>query len=171
MGGTGMYVRLAVSKLAAEAIVGMPVEREGSVPKCLVLTLKVEESGPVAPPSRYKNEFEELGCLGRGGFGVVYRARNRLDGQEYAVKKVKLNCRPDDFALFMSAETTSTMTTTMTHHARTPSSGSSLMPVSPSPQQLSRFATNLHNPPYTRFPLSRGSPCPHGDCLKQIQGC
>ncbi|KAK6097876.1 Eukaryotic translation initiation factor 2-alpha kinase 3 [Batrachochytrium dendrobatidis] len=47
------------------------------------------------PPSRYRTEFEEIEQLGRGGFGVVYRARNLLDGQEYAIKKVKLNCPPE----------------------------------------------------------------------------
>ncbi|KAI9347247.1 hypothetical protein BDR26DRAFT_69858 [Obelidium mucronatum] len=53
--------------------------------------------------SRYKNEFEELSCLGKGGFGIVYRARNRLDGIEYAIKKVKLSCTLNQFSLFASA--------------------------------------------------------------------
>jgi len=50
--------------------------------------------------SRYKAEFEELNVLGRGGFGVVVRARNRLDGQEYAIKKVKLSCLPEEVTPF-----------------------------------------------------------------------
>eukprot|EP00004_Rigifila_ramosa_P014528 TRINITY_DN3310_c2_g1_i2.p1 TRINITY_DN3310_c2_g1~~TRINITY_DN3310_c2_g1_i2.p1 ORF type:complete len:721 (+),score=140.69 TRINITY_DN3310_c2_g1_i2:160-2322(+) len=40
--------------------------------------------------SRYKGEFDELELLGSGGFGSVFRVRNRLDLQEYAVKKVRL---------------------------------------------------------------------------------
>ena len=40
--------------------------------------------------SRYANEFEELGVLGKGGYGTVYRAQNKIDGQEYAIKKVRL---------------------------------------------------------------------------------
>ncbi|KAI9829616.1 MAG: hypothetical protein M1826_005506 [Phylliscum demangeonii] len=38
--------------------------------------------------SRYSNEFHELGRLGKGGFGEVFKARNKLDGQLYAVKKI-----------------------------------------------------------------------------------
>lgn len=48
---------------------------------------------PIVQPSglewsRYHREFEELYCIAGGGFGVVFKARHRLDGVEYAVKKV-----------------------------------------------------------------------------------
>lgn len=39
--------------------------------------------------SRYNEEFEELGELGTGEFGTVYKCRNRLDGIEYAIKRSK----------------------------------------------------------------------------------
>ncbi|CAH0404584.1 unnamed protein product [Chilo suppressalis] len=38
--------------------------------------------------SRYHREFEELYFIAGGGFGSVFKARHRLDGVEYAVKKV-----------------------------------------------------------------------------------
>ncbi|EKX43491.1 hypothetical protein GUITHDRAFT_73160 [Guillardia theta CCMP2712] len=41
--------------------------------------------------SRYKQEFEELQWLGEGGFGAVWMCRNRLDGQKYAIKKIRLD--------------------------------------------------------------------------------
>jgi len=44
--------------------------------------------------SRYQNEFEEITKLGKGGFGSVYQVRNKLDGQFYAIKKIKLQCDP-----------------------------------------------------------------------------
>lgn len=41
--------------------------------------------------SRYKQDFDEGVALGRGGFGQVVKARNKLDGRVYAVKKISAN--------------------------------------------------------------------------------
>ncbi|KAI9140952.1 kinase-like domain-containing protein [Paraphysoderma sedebokerense] len=41
-------------------------------------------------PTRYQTDFIELKCLGKGGFGSVWHVKHRLDGLEYAVKKIKL---------------------------------------------------------------------------------
>lgn len=43
--------------------------------------------------SRYYREFDEISFIAGGGFGRVYRARNKLDGIEYAVKKVTIKYR------------------------------------------------------------------------------
>lgn len=48
---------------------------------------------PIVQPSglewsRYHREFEQLYFVAGGGFGKVYKARHRLDGVEYAIKKV-----------------------------------------------------------------------------------
>lgn len=43
--------------------------------------------------SRYHREFEELDFVAGGGFGRVFRARNKLDGIEYAIKKVTIKYR------------------------------------------------------------------------------
>lgn len=40
---------------------------------------------------RLRTEFVEGPKLGRGGFGAVYKCRNRLDGHDYAVKKIRLS--------------------------------------------------------------------------------
>ncbi|XP_006852117.2 eIF-2-alpha kinase GCN2 isoform X1 [Amborella trichopoda] len=40
--------------------------------------------------SRYLNDFEEICSLGHGGFGHVALCRNKLDGRQYAVKRIRL---------------------------------------------------------------------------------
>ena len=42
------------------------------------------------PPSRYETDFREIRQLGRGAFGRVVLAVNRLDGREYAIKTVRM---------------------------------------------------------------------------------
>lgn len=41
-----------------------------------------------AQTSRYLSEFEELCRLGKGSYGNVFKVMNKLDGQDYAVKKI-----------------------------------------------------------------------------------
>lgn len=40
--------------------------------------------------SRYLTDFEPVQCLGRGGFGVVFEARNKVDDCNYAIKRISL---------------------------------------------------------------------------------
>ncbi|XP_036981398.1 eukaryotic translation initiation factor 2-alpha kinase 3 [Acanthopagrus latus] len=57
----------------------------------------VESKEPVAMEtrsseyvSRYLTDFEPVQCLGRGGFGVVFEARNKVDDCNYAIKRIRL---------------------------------------------------------------------------------
>ncbi|KAK6437572.1 eukaryotic translation initiation factor 2-alpha kinase [Oleoguttula sp. CCFEE 5521] len=52
-------------------------------------------SNLLEPVSRYAADFTELGRLGKGGFGEVVKARNKLDGSVYAIKKISQAPRLD----------------------------------------------------------------------------
>uniref|UniRef100_A0A914CLN6 Protein kinase domain-containing protein n=1 Tax=Acrobeloides nanus TaxID=290746 RepID=A0A914CLN6_9BILA len=41
-------------------------------------------------PSRYHQDFDEIECIGNGGFGEVFKARSKIDEQFYAIKKIRL---------------------------------------------------------------------------------
>lgn len=45
---------------------------------------------------RYTREYLELSVLGRGGFGVVVKAQNRLDGRTYAIKIIIMDRKDSD---------------------------------------------------------------------------
>ncbi|KAL6299472.1 kinase-like domain-containing protein [Sparassis latifolia] len=59
-----------------------------------------------APPprtrhtSRWKEDWEELELLGRGAFGSVVKARNKIDSRVYAVKKIRLRATQSDNRIF-----------------------------------------------------------------------
>jgi eukaryotic translation initiation factor 2-alpha kinase 4 len=52
--------------------------------------LRRESTNRNMGPSRYKEDFTEETVLGKGGFGVVVKARKKLDGMIYAIKKITL---------------------------------------------------------------------------------
>lgn len=61
----------------------------------------------VSAPSRYHAEFDELEHLGSGGFGEVVKARHKLDGKIYAIKKIKLRSGDTDARIFREVTTLS----------------------------------------------------------------
>ncbi|KAJ1025843.1 hypothetical protein NDA16_002469 [Ustilago loliicola] len=79
--------------------IGTPLDAEAFQPFGSLWPFRTP-SGPGAPhaatTSRYLSDFEEVEFLGKGAFGSVVKARNRLDGRFYAVKKIKLSSSPDE---------------------------------------------------------------------------
>lgn len=46
--------------------------------------------------SRFLTDFDMIQCLGKGGFGVVFEAKNKLDDCRYAVKRIVLPTRKEN---------------------------------------------------------------------------
>lgn len=61
-------------------------------PEVPVVVVSSDPTVPESVPyvSRYLTDFEPIQCLGRGGFGLVFEVRNRLDDCHYAVKRIQL---------------------------------------------------------------------------------
>lgn len=53
---------------------------------------------------RYKTDFEQLQVLGKGGFGIVFEARNKVDECCYAIKRITL---PIKYAMIIISRLTS----------------------------------------------------------------
>ena len=40
---------------------------------------------------RYDSDYEHIKFLSKGGFGLVFQAKNKLDLREYAIKRIPLS--------------------------------------------------------------------------------
>lgn len=50
----------------------------------------ISESSDKDFVSRYVTDFIPIQCLGKGGFGIVFEAKNKIDECNYAVKRITL---------------------------------------------------------------------------------
>ncbi|XP_022098322.1 eukaryotic translation initiation factor 2-alpha kinase 3-like [Acanthaster planci] len=48
------------------------------------------DNQPMEYKSRYLTDFEHQQCLGKGGFGIVFEAKNKVDENSYAIKRICL---------------------------------------------------------------------------------
>ena len=74
---------------ATEINSGIPLRRRSS---------RSRKSGPevlAGSSGQYRKNFDEAGRAGKGGYGDVFKARNKYDGTVYAIKKIKAKSTED----------------------------------------------------------------------------
>ncbi|KAF5376991.1 hypothetical protein D9615_007308 [Tricholomella constricta] len=89
--------RIPATPMSADIRTPVPFVHEGSP--------EAPSYFPPPPPrrqhvSRWKEDWEELELLGKGAFGSVVKARNKIDNRIYAVKKVRLKTEGSDVKIF-----------------------------------------------------------------------
>ncbi|KAI8793692.1 eukaryotic translation initiation factor 2-alpha kinase 3 isoform X2 [Biomphalaria glabrata] len=93
-----VIVHLTLTKFTKTASSKLKVETVGNKTSSGSETiLNLSDSYPILPVqncgeyiSRFESDFDCLHCLGKGGFGVVFEAVNKVDDQHYAVKRTML---------------------------------------------------------------------------------
>uniref|UniRef100_T1GUK6 PRKR-like endoplasmic reticulum kinase n=1 Tax=Megaselia scalaris TaxID=36166 RepID=T1GUK6_MEGSC len=76
---------------AVEAIESITVEKPSSNNNSSESSLiTFDSNGNTDFNSRFEVDFNFVQCLGKGGFGVVFEAKNKLDDCNYAVKRITL---------------------------------------------------------------------------------
>lgn len=45
---------------------------------------------PILDDTKYSREFDEFNVLGKGGYGIVFHVKHKLDGGSYAIKKIPM---------------------------------------------------------------------------------
>ena len=81
-----------IQKSGQNSSFGQKENRSGSFDRDLDTPQGIRKSSSeVVLPSRFATDFDNVSALGAGGFGSVFKARNKLDGNYYAIKRMILD--------------------------------------------------------------------------------
>ncbi|KAF1968641.1 kinase-like protein [Bimuria novae-zelandiae CBS 107.79] len=96
--GTSAAAGVSGALVARPSFVGIPVENPSAFSRDMEA---LNEYYHLLPSSvqgytamhndRYAREYEEIGIVGKGGYGKVYKVKHKLDNAFYAIKKVTIS--------------------------------------------------------------------------------
>jgi len=111
---TAILVNLVVTRCFLNVIHFLPLTKNKVVDQEIIVVEKPVPMLPQAEPqhthrshsdpggqqssqfnSRFLTDFDPIHCLGKGGFGVVFEARNKIDDCNYAIKRIPLPNRQE----------------------------------------------------------------------------
>nr|CAD7194504.1 unnamed protein product [Timema douglasi] len=79
--------------IVVEKHIPMKQDTDSGVDMRLSLRSHSDPGSTVLAPefiSRYLTDFDPVRCLGKGGFGIVFEAKNKIDDWHYAIKRIAL---------------------------------------------------------------------------------
>uniref|UniRef100_A0A915PPF6 non-specific serine/threonine protein kinase n=1 Tax=Setaria digitata TaxID=48799 RepID=A0A915PPF6_9BILA len=92
------FVKVCKNSKSLKTLLGHSFLRQDDLFQSLLPSVKVGENGfQQIGHSRLRNEFIFIEMLGKGGFGDVMLAKNKLDGNEYAIKRIPLDPKDERF--------------------------------------------------------------------------
>nr|CAD7441052.1 unnamed protein product [Timema bartmani] len=84
--------------IVVEKHIPMKQDTDSGVDMRLSLRSHSDPGSTVLTPefiSRYLTDFDPVRCLGKGGFGIVFEAKNKIDDWHYAIKRIALPNRQE----------------------------------------------------------------------------
>nr|CAD7453639.1 unnamed protein product [Timema tahoe] len=91
-------VQIIIEVIVVEKHIPMKQDTDSGVDMRLSLRSHSDPGSTVLTPefiSRYLTDFDPVRCLGKGGFGIVFEAKNKIDDWHYAIKRIALPNRQE----------------------------------------------------------------------------
>nr|CAD7260206.1 unnamed protein product [Timema shepardi] len=86
-------VQIIIEVIVVEKHIPMKQDTDSGVDMRLSLRSHSDPGSTILAPefiSRYLTDFDPVRCLGKGGFGIVFEAKNKIDDWHYAIKRIAL---------------------------------------------------------------------------------
>lgn len=81
------YIEFSIKRGDLRVLLDVIKNKKGRI----IFTLLSFRITAVSILTRFNNDFEDIEEIGSGGFGQVFKAKHRIDGKTYAIKRVSCN--------------------------------------------------------------------------------
>ncbi|KAF5298737.1 hypothetical protein FQR65_LT09606 [Abscondita terminalis] len=85
------FLKVPLEKLSPQRNVDQFVANQGVLPEPALMDIRSLSHSNSSGQSRVESEFEVMQWIGKGAFGDVLKVKNKLDGGQYAIKRIELN--------------------------------------------------------------------------------